>query len=353
MTQSITGNKAQHQTYLTILNIVACLGVVMLHTNVAFWSHPTGSAWLSATLIETLMYWPVPIFFMITGATLLEYRDRYSTRVFMKKRFVKTFIPFIFWSIVAFYAQLLWQAMEGQEIKQWFPNIIDIFNYKYKPIYWFFIPLFAIYLSMPLLNLLKDRWRLIRYLILYAFLSYSMLPFLQQAFNLQLDSYWRAPVVAGYILYVLLGYYLSRTQQNKKARIVIYALGLIGLSLHFCGTYFLTPNYGGSETINTLFKGYLNFPCILYSVAVFVFFKHINYAGLQNKRHAPIINSLHASTLGIYLIHIYVIDILTISLHINQLSLTWRIFGPLLIFLLSFLLVQLLKRLPLLKSTVP
>ena len=87
--------------YISVLNCIACLGVIFLHANIIFWGHPTGFLWTSANFIETFFYWPVPVFFMISGATLMNYRKRYSTIEFLKKRISKTVVPFLFWSIVA------------------------------------------------------------------------------------------------------------------------------------------------------------------------------------------------------------------------------------------------------------
>lgn len=49
---------------------------------------------------ETVFYFVVPIFFMISGATLMDYRDRYNTKDFFIKRGLCTFIPFIVWSLI-------------------------------------------------------------------------------------------------------------------------------------------------------------------------------------------------------------------------------------------------------------
>lgn len=50
--------------------------------------------------IEALFYFAVPVFFMLTGATLINYRKRYGTGTFFKKRLLKTLVPFIIWSII-------------------------------------------------------------------------------------------------------------------------------------------------------------------------------------------------------------------------------------------------------------
>ena len=37
---------------------------------------------------------------MISGATLIDYRERYTTIEFFKKRISKTLLPFLVWSVV-------------------------------------------------------------------------------------------------------------------------------------------------------------------------------------------------------------------------------------------------------------
>lgn len=53
--------------------------------------------------IEVLFYWAVPIFFMLTGATLMRYRERYDTKTFLLKRFQRTVIPFLAWSTILYF----------------------------------------------------------------------------------------------------------------------------------------------------------------------------------------------------------------------------------------------------------
>jgi len=352
--QQIGKSQDNKYIYITMLNIVACFGVIMLHVDAIFNTHPKGITWITSNLIHSLMIWPVPVFFMITGATLLDYRKRYTTKVFIKKRFLKTFIPFVIWSIIAFYYFRCVDIHRGQQVESWLPTIEGILNHKYMAVYWFFVPLFAIYLSMPALNLLSGKLKLIRYLILYAFISYSVFPFISNTFHFTIDDFYSSPVSAGYILFVLLGYYLHSKPLTKKTRTIIYALGITGFALRCVGTYMLTPDYGGKETINQTFMGYLNFPCVFYVVAIFVFFKHCNFTKLiQNNTAQRLINKLHESTFGIYLVHQFCIYIIAGGLQVNVASLSWRIFGSILIFLLSFAFVQCIKRIPLLRYIVP
>lgn len=72
--------------YFDVLNIVACIAVLALHHNgIVHWFKVDTNAWKQALIFEVLFYWAVPIFFMLSGATLFNYRDKYSTCLFFKK----------------------------------------------------------------------------------------------------------------------------------------------------------------------------------------------------------------------------------------------------------------------------
>ena len=87
--------------YIQILGVIACLAVVAMHVNGCFWQFSYDRYWITANIIECICYFAVPIFFMISGATLLNYRKRYTTAVFFKKRFGKTLVPFLIWSVIS------------------------------------------------------------------------------------------------------------------------------------------------------------------------------------------------------------------------------------------------------------
>lgn len=95
-----------HQSFVDVLTVTSCIAVVFLHADGVFWLHPAGSLWVSSTVIQSLFYFAVPIFFMISGYTLMDYRDRYDTVTFFKKRILRAFVPFIVWSLIAYFVHL-------------------------------------------------------------------------------------------------------------------------------------------------------------------------------------------------------------------------------------------------------
>ena len=242
--------------YISCLKVICCLSVIILHTNEIFWSRPYGMLWVTANILETFFYFAVPVFFMISGATLLDYRNRYSTEIFFKKRFSRTFVPFIFWSFVAglFKAWLNGQTFDFNVI-----HVIDsILNVKYFYNYWFFTALFAVYLSMPLLSAVTDKLTVYTCTSIVGVICVGILPL---CFSLLDIGGWpiTPPVVGGYILYVLLGYIFSKKDLDKKQRLIVYILGFAGWFVHFAGTIYMSH---GTDEIDSTFKGYLNIPAI-------------------------------------------------------------------------------------------
>ena len=86
--------------YFDVLNIAACIAVIFLHHNGIVHSFTNTLAWRESLIAECAFYWAVPIFLMLSGANLLNYREKYSTKVFFKKRIIRTVIPWLFWSAV-------------------------------------------------------------------------------------------------------------------------------------------------------------------------------------------------------------------------------------------------------------
>lgn len=171
MEYSITTGTSKGKTryqYIDVLNILACLCVVFMHCNGIVHSYENTRAWKESMIVETVAYWAVPVFFMISGATLLGYRDKYSTTVFLKKRMVKTVIPFVIWTVINIVFKTVTGLMEPDFSVS---GIISMFNNTTaESVYWFFIPLFMVYLSMPVVSLLKDNRRVLVYIAGTAFL---------------------------------------------------------------------------------------------------------------------------------------------------------------------------------------
>lgn len=335
----------QRKTYIDVLTVISCAAVVFLHVNDAFWTFSYQPYWVGANIIETICYFAVPVFFMITGATLMDFRKRYTLKEYFRKRVVRTVIPFLIWSLVA----LAWQIWRGRiAVADLTPLgvVNSIVNTEYLGIYWFFIALFAIYLSIPVLSLIPEdkRKEAFGYLIIVGALANFGLPFISKVTHdrLVFPPELTFPMAAFYLIYPLIGYYLDRYTLSSRARWAIYLAGTAGFVVHLVGTWVLSYAVGG---VDRTFKGYLNVPPLLHAVAVFTFLRY----------HAPksaesallkVVTFFKSTTYGVYLIHWFCFDVAVNTLGFSRLSLSFRLIGGLVIFLVSALIIKAVQRIP-------
>ena len=336
------------KNYITLLSVISAIAVVYLHSNGCFWSFSKERYWFTANIIECIFYFAVPIFFMVTGVTLIDYQKKYSTKEYFKKRISKTFIPFVIWSLIGLMFLIFYEksiSIQSVNIKYIFNGI---FSTSFINIYWFFPALFCIYLCIPLFGSVDDsnKESTFKYLCIVGIIFNSLLPFINDVFKLGLVLPINVIVVSGYLIYPLLGYLLDKKEFNKKERIIIYILGIVGLLMHIFGTYKLSMDAG--EIVRT-YKGYTNIPCILYSVAVFVFVKNISG---KIKKYG-IINFISKYTFAIYLMHWYFLRINVKTLNVNTISIYYRLLNPLFVVLMSILITNLLRKIPFVKRIVP
>ena len=335
--------------YIDILNILACLCVIFMHCNGIAHQYSDTAAWRQSMVIETIAYWAVPVYFMISGATLLDYRDKYLTRVFFKKRFLKTGIPFAAWTLISLAYKIQFQQME---FEPGLSSIVSLFtNTTAENVYWFFIPLFMVYLSMPVLSLLKDYKHILLYMAGMAFLVYSVYPVCCIVFQIPMNGSIQIPVAGGYILYVILGYLLATTDMTRKTRILFYILGLAGAGIRFGSTIL-----GSSESagLDQTFWGYMKFPAVFLAVGVFVAAKYGPWDKLENTPKIRwIVTTLAGTGFGVYLMHMIVFHILQDATGLSMESGWWRLVMPFVIYGICVVLVLILKKIPVLKYIVP
>lgn len=257
------------KNYISILNVLACIGVVILHT---FETGYTSDAnFVFEVLIRAIAYCAVPVFFMITGATLIDYRERYDTKTFFKKRLLKVIIPLIIWSIIYFIINFFKGKFSINDLS--FKFVFEyFFLVKTNPIFWFFVVIIGIYLAIPVISLIpqESRRKAFLYIIIITFVFNQFLPDLLYHLNLNYNYDLKFPLTySGWISFIFIGYYIDKYEIVKKHRVIIYVLGIIGFLTMVVPTIFIS--YHKNESCSW-FDEYYDAPCVLYSASVFFFF---------------------------------------------------------------------------------
>ena len=334
--------------YYDILNIIACIAVIFLHCNGTIHSFANTRLWKESLVIEVLCYFAVPIFIMISGATLLRYRERYSTKEFFIKRIEKVVLPWVMWSLIIF-------VLRNKSL-----NIIQFADYflyeKIEAIYWFFPLIIYLYCLIPVLSILtekKEYRKTMWYIVLFIFTFQTVLqpifkmlkiPF-PNVFNFMLGQ-------NSYIIYLLLGYLLSTTELSKKQKSGIYVLAIIALLTRYLHTIFVSINTG---ILNKDSWGYTAFTALFPTVALFVFIKGVNWGNIFNKLkiNTKVVSNLASCSFGVYLIHILLRRKLANIIGISTVSYFYRLVYPLILYIICVGIVFIIKKIPIIKKIVP
>lgn len=350
-------NNKKYILYFDLLNIFACFAVVALHVNGAVHTFAKTRNWVSCMFIEALFYFAVPVFFMLTGATLMNYRKRYDTGAFFKKRIFKTFVPFMIWSIIGICWSIFYtKGMKISDINTPAKFISAVINCKGMGIYWFFPALFSVYLTIPLFSLVDEDKRIgkkgiFTYLILVYIVLNVLLPFVCRLTGIQWNSALNAVSCGGYVVWFLIGYLLANTDINKKFRILIYILGLIGFFMYF---YLTVQNSFKTGRFDKTYAGYMNIPAIFMGTAVFVFFKYGKWNFIdKHEKAVRLVRNLSSASFGVYLIHYYLKDFSIRHFGIDPRSTLYRIVGTFIIYGLSVIIVRVIQKIPVIRKMVP
>ncbi len=342
--------------YFDVLNVAACLAVISLHHNSIYFSYSDSLTWKTALIVQVTAYWCVPVFLMLTGATLMNYREKYDTKTFLKRRFSRVLVPFFAWSIIV----LAWKVATGQytlETGSIQEVITVLLNNKMQDTYWYFPELFSFYLLMPVLSWLTEPKHrpTLRYVILAMFFLQSTIPPLASLVGIDWNNNFGLPFNHSYIIFIFLGYYLSTCGLDRKTRYWIYAGGVAGAVIRFASILLLSLQNG---TKTDLFSGYGYFPSVMLAVAVFVWAKQVDWERVLAKVHIPPqrVAKLSSYSLGIYLTHLFVTyyELEFLGLFgITKANALWRTIGILVTYLVTLALVALLKKIPGVRRIVP
>lgn len=325
--------------YFDFINIIACLCVVGMHCNGIVHTFSNDAAWHRSFIIEVLAYWAVPGFFMLSGATMMNYRERYSTKTFIKRRIFKIATPLAFWTIVLyaikrFAGAIVW---EGHRT---FINMLT--NFSVEGVYWFFGPLIAAYLTLPVLSKLCNDKTIIKYILGVGVCTIAVFPLIFNFLGLAYNGFFYFPITGGYVIYLIIGHYLHNTEFSLKQRLIIYALSIGGLLLRYFHTAITLTNTGAASRITW---EYTNLPALTLAVGVFVLCREICKRKIfQNVKFQKVLRELAGCSFGVYLIHISVITVVLKLFNISGYSIVWQAFGAIVVYLICLPIVYITKK---------
>jgi surface polysaccharide O-acyltransferase-like enzyme len=346
-------NLTDKTNYITFISVISAIAVLFLHTNGCFWNFSaTEGYWKSANVIESVFYFGVPCFFMISGITLMDFFERYTLGEYFIKRVKKTVIPFVIWNLIALVSYIIIGEISIDEI-----NLKYIYqgmtSSTIVSIYWFFNSLFVLYLSMPLFAAVEHRKRKLvyTYLVCVGGTLNIIIPFLKTVCNSDLNTPYTVTVVSGVLIWVPLGWLLHNCEMKKGTKYIIYILAVLGLVFHIFGTYYLSIEAG--EIVNT-YKGFQNAPCLMYSVGIFIFLKDVG-TRIMSKDNVLSrgIKFIGKYTFAIYLMQFILLGLFSHLLHVDTKSIIYRLGAPFIMIPIIICITYFMRKIPILKHIVP
>lgn len=288
------------------LRSLATIAVIILHvTAPLLTSMESLTNWWIGNIIESSVRFSVPVFFMLTGALLFD--KEYSIGSFLKRRFFRVILPFLFWSIPYILFGLTLKILHKEELNFFkvFIFIIDQFKNGSSYHFWFVYTLLGIYFFIPIIS----KWirnstnnEILYFLILWLITVLFTYPILS-IFKTKIDfSYF-----TGFLGYTVLGYYLKKINFDSFRKKDLIAIGLFitGLVITIIGTYFL---FKLKEKMDELYYEYLTLNVLMCSIGVYLFIKDKN---IKNLFILKFLNLMNKFSYGIYLVHVLVLTFLT------------------------------------------
>ena len=223
--------KWQRTPYLDILRVLACLLVILIHTPIRQYDTYYNTPSLAGALYTVLVAVNCNLFFMITGALLLPVKM--TGRRFVKRRLTVVLPPLVVWTVV----YLLEHALL---LHNFTPRLLtSILFHPVEGLLWYVYVLAVIYVTLPLVSRCIDAIgkRGVEVILVLWVLS-SFIPYQHGVF--MEASQWSHNMFgafANYYGYVLLGYYMHRyglplfTRQHGWKWALLLAFGIVVMPL--------------------------------------------------------------------------------------------------------------------------
>ncbi len=299
-------SKTSRYTYIDALRVICSVLVIATHVVMYYINaFKVGTlAWSGLVLSKAITQCAVPIFFMLSGATILSSTKDESYGSFIKRRLLKIAVPFLFYSVLYYLFYVFVKKDYELGIGEFFRRLLrpDISGHL-----WYIYALIPMYFIFPFIrkmvqNLTKKQ---LLTLITVIFVICSLLPFLNNIlalfskFKIGHYSYGKAGV---YLNYALIGYFIHNYDFSKIKPIITKLLSIITIILTVGSMTMMTYLYS-EKKINQSYID-ITWPfVVLYSAAVMIFVKLYFSKREISERKANLISRLGMLSFSAYLVH--------------------------------------------------
>lgn len=346
-------NLIERKQYIDVLRTIAMIGVIFIHVSAGNWYGYIGTAdWFTFTIYEGVFRVSVPIFFMISGCLFLNCAKEKSIKELYLRSIPRLIVFVILWA--GFYGVIQFPQNSGSFCENLKSMFWELLQGNTQAHLWFIYAIIGMYILVPFMKpvVQNSPKHILGYAILVCFVMGSVSELISQFDNMEIVTNnvnkIKSGFSIGYIGYFLLGAYIDKYNINKKYRKVFYLLGLVGMVITIC---LVMQDCLLAQTLNERFWAYTMPGVFLSSLAVFLFFKNINFKDLnckENNKLYKVMDMFVKKSRGIYGIHVTFILIFW-KVGFTTFSLPGVISVPIIVVFvlsLSFVSVAILQKIP-------
>lgn len=226
--------------------------------------------------------------------------------------------------------------------------IYGFFHNEICNVYWFFYAIVILYLITPIFSLIAENKKVLEYALTLCVVSGMIIPLIERySPDSTFLELFTIPYLGSWLTYYLLGYYLVHYNKLEgvsswKIRLLATIAVLVMIVLTFRTNLSHTAASGAFLGYDSFYSNAGNLFALIYASSLFVLASRHNDA-VRNSRFYAVIRKLSGLSLGVYAIHILVIDFLDMFVAHRLL---WDVgVRPFVVFAISLLLAFAGKRL--------
>lgn len=341
--------------YIDLIKTIAIIMVIILHAGllkVDFIRLKTVTSAIQYSF--RIISEGVPLFIMVNGFLLLP-KEKFDLKKHLKKT-LKIFELLIIWSILYIILETILQ--KGQlSVELIFKNVLTTsINNKYTGILWFLQNLIMLYLIYPILKYLYDtNKQLYNYLFVIVIVSSVGLNFIDMINSaiIKITNFEKLSLITTYInkfnilsncqflMFFMLGGFLYEKKDmfiENKTKIKYIIIALISWIVSF--SYALGMSYLNNKTYSSSFN-YASMFMIFIIIGIFAI---TNFYEDKGYFYNKIVTYVGKNSLGIYLTHKIITDIISIYIPKLNTGIELRCMKVVLVLIFSVIITWLLEK---------
>ncbi len=350
--------------WLDFIKVFGVLATIFLHTNSRLVNFQTSVVDYPVKL--NMLHWDISVvfaslagpsfalIFMYLGARVLS--SNHTSISFYFSKVKNLLIPLLFWTVFALLFRKYVMHWDIDIVQQFLPApFIAVANNL-----WVLYILIGLFFLTPVLKLFIDHSTTKQqlYLLILWFYAITFPPLIEKYFHTNISGY--APMMTGYIGYMVLGYILTNITLTKRWLQVGALLFTVGNAWVIWGTIHYSP---ASDVVQGIYANYFfnrfSLPMLLNSIGSFILLRWLAEYLMQKLPVTKRIKTLSSVALGLCMVYPYWFIILgteKIGIELSAFSGNplWSVpFTALFTIAGSFVTVWLIKKIPYLHHITP